>query len=106
MSFDQTIWRAVSTGVNITVGSSGGTATSTAAFSAQTYAVQLCHVNSNTGSTSGIHVLFGTAPVATSTAMLLPPNFPYIAKVGPGEKLSALSNDAQTPILNVVELTK
>ena len=98
-------WRVISS-ANLTVGSSGGAATSTAAFSSETYAVQICYVNSTTSSTSGVHVLVGTAPVATGSSLLLPPNWPYIHKVSPGEKLSALSHDAQIPVINVAELTK
>lgn len=99
------IWRVIAS-ANLVVGSSGGAATSTAVFGSETYAVQICHVNSTSGSTSGVHVLIGTAPTATGSSLLLPPNWPYIHKVTPGEKLSALSNDAQTPTLNVAELTK
>lgn len=99
------IWRVISS-ANLTVGSSGGAATSTAVFGSETYAVQICHVNSVTGSTSGVRVLVGTAPTAVGSSLLLPPNWPYIHKVTPGERLSAISNDAQTPSLNVAELTK
>ena len=94
---------------NLTVASAGGAATSTAVFGAQTYAIRVTFpaVYSSTG---GVRIKIGStteAPVASSTAdALLAQNVVEYIKVSPGTRLSAISNDAAVPVLNIVELTK
>lgn len=48
----------------------------------------------------------GDAAVNSTVGHLLPPNWVQPYKVTPGQRVSAISNDAGTPILSVVELTK
>lgn len=106
MSFGD-IWR-LGASQNLAVNSAAGAATSTALFGTETYAVQL-NFPGSTSSTGGVRVAFGNAaegPVANSTSALLSANYPFIVKVTPGQRLSAISNDAGTPSLNIVQLTK
>lgn len=90
---------------NLAVASSGGAAVSTSVFGTQTYAVQL-NFPGSTSSTGGVRVAISEAPVADSTSALFSANYPFIVKVTPGQRVSAISNDAGTFSLNVTELTK
>lgn len=93
---------------NLAVASTGGTAVSTAVFGAQTYAVMV-NFPGSTSSTHGVHIKFGNAteaPVADSTSPLIFGCQNNIFAVTPGQRLSAISNDAGTPTLNIVQLTK
>jgi len=94
---------------NLTVASAGGAAVSTAVFGAETYAIRICFPNVDS-STGGIRIKIGStaeAPAASSTAdALLVGNTTEVIKVSSGLRLSAISNDAATPTLNITELTK
>ena len=46
------------------------------------------------------------ATVADSTSALLPANWTQVYKVTPGQRVSAISNDAGTFNLSVTELSK
>lgn len=96
------IWR-FGTSANLAVASAGGASVSTAVFESQTYAVQLNYPGS-TSSTGGLRVSFVGA--ADTTSPLLPANWPFVVKVTPGQRVNAISNDAGTISLNVVQLTK
>lgn len=101
------IWRILGS-ENLAVASAAGAAVSTAVFGAQTYAVRL-NFPGSTSSTGGVRVAFGNAsevPTAGSTSALLSANVPEIFKVTPGQRISAISNDAGAPSLNIVQLTK
>lgn len=106
MAFDD-IWR-LSTSQDMAVASVGGAAASSSVFSTETYAVQL-NFPGSTSSTGGMRVAIidvaGTA-VSSTQGTLLAANWPYIAKVTPGQRVSAISNDAGTPSLNITQLTK
>ena len=90
------------------VASAAGAAVSTAVFGTETFAVQL-NFPGSVSSTSGVRFKVGNvaeAPVADSTSALLPANWIQVFKVTPGQRVSAISNDAGTPTLSIVELTK
>ncbi len=93
---------------DLAVASVGGAAVSTAAFGSQTYAVRLCWPGS-TSSTAGVRVAVidtGGAAVSSTQGPLLPPSFIETVQVTRGQRISAISNDAGTPRLNIVELLK
>lgn len=95
-------WR-LGTSQVLAVASAGGAAASSSPFSVQTYAVRLNFPGSDS-STGGIRVSFDGS--ASSTSALLSHDTPEVFKVTPGQRVSAISNDAGTPSLNIVELTK
>lgn len=101
------VWRIASSG-NLAVASTGGAAASTAVFGTEIYAVML-NFPGSTSSTAGLRIAFGNAaeaPVADSTSALIFGSQPNIFKVTPGQRLSAISNDAGTMTVNVVQLTR
>lgn len=98
---DEGLYRIIASR-NLACASTGGAAGSTTALGAQTYAVEIA-VASATG---GVRFLIGDSPVADSTSPYLPPNFPMRFKCTPGQKISAISQDAGTPTLVIVELSK
>lgn len=102
MAYNHDIWRIV-TSRNLAYNSSAGAAASTTSVAAQTYAVQLSYPGS-TSSTGGLHVLIGDAPVADSTSPFLPANWVQVYQISPGQKISAISNDAGAGTLNITEL--
>src|SRR5262245_49511864 len=107
--FDPAVFRILSS-ANLATSTSGGAQKSTAAFGVQTYAIQLTvtNLNSTAGSVGGarIAVTDSTTGVVSSTAdVLIPPNFPMVFKVTPGQRLAAISGDGGLYNLNVVELT-
>jgi len=90
------------------VASVGGAAASSSAFGTQTYASPLAYPGS-TSSTAGCRIKIinvGDAAVSSTTDALLPPSFPQRFKVTPGQRVSAISNDAGTFSLSITELTK
>jgi len=90
---------------NLSYSTSAGAAVSTAGFGSQTYWISLTAPGALT-STGGARYLIGKAPVATtSNGVLLPLNWTEIVRVGPGEQLSAVSNDGVAGTLVVVELS-
>lgn len=96
------------TSQDLSVNSVGGAVVSTAKFSTETYAVQL-NFPGSASSTGGMRVAIvsDNDPAVSSTAgTLLSANWPYIVKVTPGQRVSAISNDAGVPKLNITELSK
>jgi hypothetical protein len=92
----------------LTVASAAGAAVSTGVFGTETYAIALSFPGS-TSSTSGVRIKIvdpSTSVVTSTGDFLLPANWVEKIKVSPGQRLSALSNDAGTPSLSIVELTK
>jgi len=84
------------TSYNVAIGSSS--AASTTPVSAGIRHVLLV-------ATSACYVKFGTAPTAdTSTSMMLPPNWPQVFVIRPGEVIAAIQVSA-SGTLNVTELT-
>ena len=82
---------------------SNGTAASTTSMGATTYFVQLSAAGS-ASSTGGVRIVIGDAPVADSTGTLLPANWIQVYKISPGQKISAIGNDAGSGTLNISEL--
>jgi hypothetical protein len=104
MSFDN-VWR-LSTAQAIAVASVGGAATSSAAFGAQTYAIMLSFPGS-VSSTGGcrIAVVDPGTTVSSTAGTLLPANWIDVFRCSPGQRVSAISNDAGTFSLSITELT-
>jgi hypothetical protein len=105
--FDNTIWR-LGTAQALAVASVGGAAASSAAFGVETFAIQLAYPGS-TSSTGGCRVAVVSPndnAVGSTAGTLLPPNWPQRFKVTPGQRVSAISNDAGTMSLSITELTK
>lgn len=105
MAFDE-IYRFGSS-QDLAVNSVGGAVVSTAAFGKETYAVQL-NFPGSASSTGGMRVavIDPGGAVSSTQGPLLSANWPYIVKVTPGQQISAISNDAGLPKLNIIELTK
>jgi hypothetical protein len=82
---------------------SNGTAASTSSVGSMTQFVQLSAAGS-ASSTGGVRFVIGDAPVADSNGTLLPSSWIQVYKISPGQKISAISNDAGTGSLNVTEL--
>jgi len=77
-------------------------------FSGLTYAIALSFPGS-TSSTSGVRIKIvdpATSAVSSTADFLLPPNWVEKLKVSPGQRASLISNDAGTPSVSIVELTK
>jgi hypothetical protein len=105
-TFDDSTWR-LGAAQALAVASVGGAASSTTAFAAQTYAI-LCSFPGSVSSTSGCRVAVVDAggAVSSTAGTLLAANWLQTYKVSPGQRLSAISNDAGTFSLSVTELTK
>ena len=105
-NFGDNVWR-LNTVQSLTVASASGAAVSTAVFGAQTYAIRLCFPSA--AASNAVRIKIGSideAPVASSTSdALLPANTIERIHVTPKSRLSAISNDAATPVLNIVELS-
>jgi hypothetical protein len=105
MRFDN-VWR-VGTAQALSVASVGGAAASNAAFGTQTYAVQLCFPGS-VSSTSGCRIAIVSPndnAVSSTAGTLLPANWSDVFRCSPGQRVSAISNDAGTFSLSITELT-
>ena len=108
MAFDPSTWR-LGASQALTVASAAGAAVSTSVFGAETYCI-MCSFPGSTSSTGGVRVAVvdpGGSPTAVSSTSgtFLPANWLQNFKVTPGQKLSAISNDAGTPSLSITELT-
>jgi hypothetical protein len=92
---------------SLAVNSVGGALASTTSLSAQTYAVDLSFPGS-TSSTSGIRFNIGDAglTVSSTAGPFLPSNWIARYKCTPGQIIGAISNDAATPSLTIIELSK
>jgi hypothetical protein len=96
----------LSTATALAVASVGGAAASSGVISAQCYNIQLAYPGS-TSSTGGCRIAIvdpGTT-VSSTAGTLLPPNTIYVARCTPGQRVSAISNDAGTFSLSITELT-
>ena len=104
--FDDSLWR-LGTAQAVAVASVGGAAASSSAFAAETYAILLSFPGS-TSSTGGcrVAVVDSTATVSSTAGTLLAANWLQTVKVTPGQRVSAISNDAGTFSLSVTELSK
>lgn len=107
--FPPELFRLLSS-VNVGVSTAGGAQASTTAFSTQTYAIQLIatNLNSTAGSTGGVRIAVTdstTGAVTSNTDALIPPNFPIVLKVTPGQRIAAIASDGGVYNLNVVQLT-
>jgi hypothetical protein len=94
------------TAAALAVQSVGGAAGSSAAFGSQTYVIQLSYPGS-VSSTGGCRIAIvdpGTT-VSSTNGTLLPPNVLFAARCTPGQRVSAISNDAGTFSLSITELT-
>jgi hypothetical protein len=92
----------------MTVASAGGAAASSVIFGSQTYAILMSYPGS-LSSTGGcrIKVIDTTGTAATSTTdTLLLAGAMLTVKATPGQRVSAISNDAGTMSLSITELTK
>lgn len=91
----------------LAVGSSGGVAGSTTSLGAETYAVDIVSAGIVT-STGGVRFVINEigAAAADSTSALLPFNWMARYKCTPGQRISAISNDAVIPSVTIIELTK
>jgi hypothetical protein len=99
-------WR-LSTAQALAVASVGGAAASSAALGSQTYAIQVAYPGS-TSSTGGCRIAVvspNDSAVSSTTGTLLPPNTIYVVRCTPGQRVSAISNDAGTFSLSITELT-
>jgi hypothetical protein len=106
MAFDASTWRLAAAQA-LTVASVGGAASSSTVFGTETYAIA-CSFPGSVSSTGGmrIAVIDGTTTVNSTTGTFLPANWIQEFKVTPGQRVSAISNDAGTPSLSITELTK
>jgi hypothetical protein len=104
MRFDN-VWR-LSTAQALSVASVGGAAASSAAFGTQTHAVQLAFPGSvpSTGSCR-IAIASPNDNGVSSTQGTLPANWIEVFRCSPGQRVSAISNDAGTFSLSITELT-
>lgn len=101
------IWRLAAAQA-LAVASVGGAASSTTIFGTETYAIQVAFPGS-TSSTGGCRIaIIDTvgAAVSSTQGTLQPANWIQIYKVTPGQRVSAISNDAGTFSLAITELTK
>lgn len=106
MAYDD-IYRIISSR-DMAVASVGGAVASSTVFGTQTYAVELCYPGS-TSSTGGLRIAIidvAGAAVSSTQGALLPPSWKQVYKCTPGQRVSAISNDAGVANLNIVELTK
>jgi hypothetical protein len=91
----------------LAVASVGGAAASSSAFGTQTYAVQLAFPGSvsSTGVCRSAIVSPNDNAVSSTAGTLLPPNWIEVFRCSPGQRVSAISNDAGTLSLSITELT-
>jgi hypothetical protein len=107
MSVFDDLWR-LSTAQALAVASVGGAAASTSAFGTQTYAIQLAYPGS-TSSTAGCRVAVvspNDGAVSSTAGALSLPGTTLRVRCSPGQRVSAISNDAGTFSLSITELTK
>jgi hypothetical protein len=88
---------------NVAFAAAGGASAQSNAFSAQTYWIRVC-VQGAITATSGVRIVVGDNPTASSSSPLLPVNWIEYIAVGPGQKIAVLSNDTITGTLSVTEL--
>jgi hypothetical protein len=104
MRFDD-VWR-LSTAQALAVASVGGAVISSSVFGTQTYAVRV-NFPGSTSSTGGCRIAIvdpGTT-VSSTAGTLLSANIAEVFRCTPGQRVSAISNDAGTFSLSITELT-
>jgi hypothetical protein len=91
----------------LTLVSAGGATVSTTVFGSQTRAVRLLALGAVSSTAAArVKVVSPADSVVTSvTGFTLVPNFPEVIKVNPGQRVSAISNDAAVATLVVTPLT-
>jgi hypothetical protein len=96
----------LSTAQALAVASAAGAVASSSAFGTQTYVVQLTYPGS-VSSTGGCRIAIVDPGITVSSTQgtLLPPNTLFAARCTPGQRVSAISNDAGTFSLSITELT-
>jgi len=94
------------TAAALAVASVGGAVASSSAFGTQTYVVQLAFPGS-VSSTGGCRIAIVDPGIAVSSTQgtLLPANVMGVFRCSPGQRVSAISNDAGTFSLSITELT-
>jgi hypothetical protein len=106
-NFDESLWR-LGAAQALAVASVGGAAASCPVFGTETYA-NMCSFPGSVSSTGGCRLTVidasGTA-VSSTQGTFLPANWVQPFKVTPGQRVSAISNDAGTFSLSITELTK
>ena len=95
----------VKTVQSITYAAAGGASAPSAAFGSQTRQIRVCALSGAAAAAGdGVRINIGDGtPVAAAGSMLLPLNTVDYFTVGPGQKIAAISNNASTGTLNVVE---
>jgi hypothetical protein len=96
----------LSTAQALAVASVGGAVISSSAFGTGIYNVQLTYLGS-VSSTGGCRIAIVDPGIAVSSTQgtLLPPNAIGVFRCTPGQRVSAISNDAGTFSLSITELT-
>ena len=97
----------LSTAVALAVASVGGAAASSGVIGPQIYNIQLAYPGS-TSSTGGCRIAIVSPndnAVSSTAGTLLPPNVIAVFRCSPGQRVSAISNDAGTFSLSITELT-
>jgi hypothetical protein len=105
MRFDN-VW-SLSTAQALAVASVGGAAACSSAFGVKTYAIQVAYPGSPS-STGGCRIAIVSPndnAVSSTAGTLLPPNWVQVVRCSPGQRVSAISNDAGTFSLSITELT-
>jgi hypothetical protein len=94
------------TAQSLSVNSVAGAVISSSAFGAFTRQIQLCFPGS-TSSTGGcrIAIVDSGITVSSTSGTFLPANWVQPYTVTPGQRVSAISNDAGTLTLSITELT-
>jgi hypothetical protein len=90
----------------LAVASAGGTATSSSVFGTQTKRIRVCFPRLDFIDWRLRYTVVDPGVTVSSTAgPLLPANWVEVVKVTPGQRVSAISNDAGTFSLSITELT-
>jgi ABC-type cobalamin transport system permease subunit len=93
--------------VALAVASVGGAAASSGVISQNIWNIQLAYPGS-TSSTGGCRIAIvspNDSAVSSTAGTLLPPNTISVVRCSPGQRVSAISNDAGTFSLSITELT-
>lgn len=83
---------------NVGCNAAGGSSTQSNAFGKTTEAIMIA------GVANDARIAIGPNPTATSSSMLLPKPFLVVFGCNPGDKIAAISNDANTGSITVTEV--
>lgn len=86
---------------DVSYNASGGAQVLSTAFGITTSMIQITAPPSTVG--SGVRIIIGYGPTVTATSPLIIPGSILYYRVYPGEQLAAVSNDANTGSINIVE---